>query len=165
MARRNFVQAAKEPLEQLNDRIAELKEEIKATEENTEVATNRLDSLIPEYKENKTSEDKYKKAADKLNKEIKDEFKNQDITEYSAGGWKATITTAEKSDFNELQAIEILRDTLNPELFSEVVKTKEYIDNDALERMIYQKTIDATLLAPCTIVKEPTITLRISKAK
>lgn len=156
MARRNFVQAAKEPLEQLNDRIEELQEEIKA---------NRLDNLIPEYKENKTEEDKYKKLADKLNKEIKDEFKNQDITEYSAGGWKATITTAEKSDFNELQAIEILRDTLNPELFSEVVKTKEYIDNDALERMIYQKTIDATLLAPCTIVKEPTITLRISKAK
>lgn len=168
MARRNFVQAAVEPAEVIRQQVKDIKQEIESFDKESEepvVSSNPLDNLIPEYKEKKTEEDKYKKAADKLNKEIKEEFDKQDITEYSAGGWKATITITEKSDFNELQAIEILRGSLDPELFDEVVKTKEYIDNDALERMIYQKTVDATLLAPCTIPKDPTVTLRIGKAK
>lgn len=154
MARRNFVQAAQTP-----DSTPIQEESI------PEVKTNPLDNLIPEYKQNKTEEDKYKKLADKLNKEIKQEFKDQEITEYSAGGWKATVTVTENSEFNELQAIEILRSTLDSEQFNEVIKTREYIDNDALERMIYQKVIDATLLAPCTVPKESTTTLRVGKAK
>ena len=153
MARLNFVQAvnkAPKPVQPVVDKVE---------------LPNPLEILIPEYKENKTQEDKIKKVVAEYNKKIKEELDTQGITEYSAGGWVAKVTTTEKSEFNELQAIEILRDQLNPELFNEVVKTTEYIDNDALERMIYQKTVDATLLAPCTIPKAPTITLRISKSK
>lgn len=153
MARRNFVQAvnkAPTPVQPVAEKVE---------------SPNPLETLIPEYKENKTQEDKIKKVVAEYNKKIKEELDTQGITEYSAGGWTAKVTTTEKSDFNELQAIEILRNQLNPELFNEVVKTTEYIDNEVLERMLYQKTVDATLLAPCTTQKEPTITLRISKSK
>lgn len=124
-----------------------------------------LEELVKIYAGKKEELDPLKKQVNDYGKKIKTEMRNQDLTEVVVDGIKASITITPKSDFNELQAIEILRKNLTPEQFSKVVKTKEYIDDDAFESLVYNEGIDAGILAPAETPKEPTITLRLGKAK
>lgn len=124
-----------------------------------------LEEMVKIYAGKKEELDPLKKQVDDYGKRIKTEMRNQDRTEVIVDGIKASITVTPKSEFNELQAIEILRKNLTPEQFSKVVKTKEYIDDDAFESLVYNEGIDAGILAPAETPKEPTITLRLGKAK
>lgn len=124
-----------------------------------------LIELVPLYYENKSTADKFKKVADKYNLTIKEVMRNNDIPEFIAGDLKASVSVTPKEDFNELQAIEILRKSVSPEIFNQVVKTKEYLDFDSLEALAYNNQVDVSILAPCTTPKEPTITLRVTKVK
>ena len=124
-----------------------------------------LDEMIKIYSTEKEEADKIKKVVDEYNAKIKETMKEMDITEYSANGLKASISITTKEDFNELQAIEILRQVLEPEEFSNIVKTKEYLDFDALENATYTNKINPTLLKPCVTPKSPIITLRVTKVK
>jgi hypothetical protein len=85
--------------------------------------------------------------------------------EFVAGDVKATITEKENEDFNDLQAIDILRKTLGPDEFAKAVKTREYLDQDGLEDLVFHNQLDASILNPCRTKKEPTITLRLGKVK
>lgn len=124
-----------------------------------------LEEMVKIYAGKKEELDPLKKQVDDYGKRIKAEMQNKDLSEFVVDGIKATITITPKSEFNELQAIEILRKNLTPEQFNAVVKTKEYIDDDALENLVYTEGIDASILAPAETPKEPTITLRLGKAK
>ena len=124
-----------------------------------------LDEMIVKYSSEKEVVDKVKKVVDEYNKKIKQTMQDMNISEYVADGVKASISITTKEDFNELQAIEILREKLSPEQFSTIVKTKEYLDFDALEAATYTEGIDPTLLKPCVTPKPPTITLRVTKSK
>ena len=124
-----------------------------------------LEDMIKIYVGKKEELDPLKKQVDDYNKRIKSEMTNRDLTEFTVGDIRASISVTPKSDFNELQAIEILRKNLTPEQFSKVVKTKEYIDDDAFESMVYNHEVDASILAPAETPKAPTVTLRIGKAK
>lgn len=127
--------------------------------------TETLEDMVRIYAGKKEELDPLKKQVDDYGKRIKAEMRNQDKSEVIVDGIKASITVTPKSEFNELQAIEILRKNLTPEQFSQVVKTREYIDDDALENLVYTEGIDASILAPAETPKEPTITLRLGKAK
>lgn len=124
-----------------------------------------LEDMIKIYVGKKEELDPLKKQVDDYNKKIKTEMRNQDLTEFVVDGVKASISITPKSEFNELQAIEILRKSLTPEQFARCVKTKEYIDDDAFESLVYNHEVDASILAPAETPKEPTITLRIGKVK
>lgn len=124
-----------------------------------------LEDMVRIYAGKKEELDPLKKQVDDYGKKIKAEMRNKDLTEFIVDGIKASITVTPKSEFNELQAIEILRKNLTPEQFSKVVKTKEYLDDDAFENLVYNEGIDAGILAPAETPKEPTITLRLGKAK
>lgn len=124
-----------------------------------------LEDMVKIYVGKKDELDPLKKQVDDYNKKIKAEMQSRDLTEFTVGDIRATISITPKSDFNEMQAIEILRKSLTPEQFSKVVKTREYIDDDAFESLVYNHEIDASILAPAETPKEPTITLRIGKAK
>ena len=124
-----------------------------------------LSEMIQIYVGKKEELEPLKKQVDDYNKRIKTEMTNMDLTEFVVGDVKASISVTPKSEFNELQAIEILRKNLTPEQFSKVVKTKEYIDDDAFESLVYNHEVDAAILAPAETPKAPTITLRIGKVK
>lgn len=124
-----------------------------------------LDDMIVIYVGKKEELDPLKKMVDEYGKKIKSEMTDKDLSEYTVGDVRASISVTPKEDFNELQAIEILRKTLTPEQFSKVVKTREFIDDDAFESLVYNHEVDAAILNPCRTPKEPTITLRIGKAK
>lgn len=133
-------------------------EEVKV---NNEVHT--LDELIPMYAENKAELDQYKKTCDVQNATIKDTLKEMGIDEYSAGGYTVKRTVVERESMNEDRLIDILK----KHKVSDVIKTKEYVDMDALEKYLYNTEISDDMagdLDSCREVKQ-TIQLRLSKAK
>lgn len=124
-----------------------------------------IKQLIDDYKEAKDSEASYKKQAEELNKSIKDYLINNGVDTESSDKWVAKITTSQKESLDEPKAIEILKSTLAPHLLQEVVKTKEYIDEDALEKLVYNGEFDVSTLAGCKLLSDPVVTLRITKKK
>lgn len=124
-----------------------------------------LDEMITIYAGKKEELDPLKKTVDEYGKKIKSEMTDKDLSEYTVGDLRASISITQKEDFNELQAIEILRKQLTPEQFEKVVKTREYLDDDAFESLVYNHEVDAAILNPCRVPKEPTVTLRLGKAK
>ena len=124
-----------------------------------------IKSIIDEYKAFKDIENKAKKDASPLAEQIKEYALKNGLDKIKSDNWQANISVTPKQDFNELQAIEIIKKNLGGELLASVIKTREYIDEDALEKAIYNGDIDAKLLAPCTIEKESTVKLTIGKIK
>lgn len=126
---------------------------------------NALIEAILDYQGAKKQESTIKKIVTDLGGTIKQELQNRDVTEFIAGDVRASITITPNQDVNELQAIEILRKALTPEQFSKVVKTKEYIDDDEFEKLVYAHEVDAEILMPAVTPKAPTVTLRLGKVK
>lgn len=124
-----------------------------------------LASIVSSYHDAKEVEKKVKKDVSEFGSKIKEELQNRNITEFVAGDIRATITVTENSEVNELQAIEILRKALTPDQFAKVVKTREYIDDDEMEKLVYAHEVDAEILAPAVTPKAPTVTLRLGKVK
>lgn len=124
-----------------------------------------LESAVLAYKDAKESEKAVKKAVSDYGTQIKEGLQSRNETEFIAGDIRAYITVTENSEVNELQAIEILRKELTPEQFEKVVKTREYIDDDEMEKLVYTHEVDAEILAPAVTPKAPTVTLRLGKVK
>lgn len=139
-----------------------------ATRRNLEIqqmTDTELECAVINYHDAKESEKAVKKAVVEFGTQIKEGLQNRNETEFIAGDIRAYITVTENSDVNELQAIEILRKELTSEQFAKVVKTREYIDDDELEKLVYAHEVDAEILAPAVTPKAPTVTLRLGKVK
>lgn len=124
-----------------------------------------LCEVVQNYNAAKKEESSIKKVVADLGGTIKQELQNRDETEFIAGDIRASISITPKQEVNELQAIEILRKALTPEQFSKVVKTKEYIDDDEFEKLVYAHEVDAEILLPAVTPLAPTVTLRLGKVK
>lgn len=123
-----------------------------------------LSTAIDRYKELKDEENALKKANNDLNATIKTYMHEHDMTSANSKNWTATLSCTKKESLNEDLAIEIIKENLEGALLSSVIKQKEYIDDDALEKLVYNGDFDITKLAKAKMVKE-TYTLRISKKK
>lgn len=124
---------------------------------------NDLDTLIPQYTVNKNELDSYKKLCDKENAQIKAIMKDFVVTEYEAGGYKASYIVSKRETLNEEKLLEVAHQFG----ISEIVKTKEYIDFDALEKAIYDGRISEDIMMEMDKAKEvkEVVTLRVAKIK
>lgn len=119
-----------------------------------------LKELVRLFYEDKQQLDNYKKSTDEYNKDIKEIMGQLDLNEFESDDLVAKIGVQNRESFNEDKLIDKLK-SLN---VSGVIKTKEYVDMDALENAIYNELIDASELTSCKEVK--TITnLKVSKKK
>ena len=123
-----------------------------------------LSTAIDKYKESKDNENALKKANNELNETIKTYMQEHDMTSANSDNWTATLSCTKKESLNEDLAIEIIKENLGGALLSSVIKQKEYIDEDALEKLVYNGDFDINKLAKAKMVKE-TYTLRIGKKK
>lgn len=125
--------------------------------------SSKLDELIPQYASNKSEMESYKKICDRENAQIKSIMRDMDISSYEAGGYKATYSVSERESMNEEMLLEIAHRYGIPD----IVKTKEYIDYDALENAIYNEQISQDVLLEMNKAKESkeVVTLRVSKIK
>ena len=123
-----------------------------------------LSKAIDDYKESKDKENALKKANNELNENIKSYMGEHGMRSANSEKYTATLSCTKKESLNEDLAIEIIKENLGGALLSSVIKQKEYIDEDALEKLVYNGDFDINKLAKAKIVKE-TYTLRVVKKK
>lgn len=134
---------------------------IEETVELDESVKERLNNAVNTYFEKNLE---YKSAEDTrniYNNNLKTLLTEYGLTKYvSDTGIKASLTTSNKPSFNEEELIPFLKG-LGVE---GLIKTKEYVDMEALENAIYHSQIDPAALTP---FKEDhfTSTLRVTKSK
>lgn len=120
-------------------------------------------SIIDSYGKNKDEEKGLKKYIDKESKLIKEYFSKNNLESFESEKYTAIVSNTTKTSLNDDLAIEILKANLKPEELKTVIKTREYIDEDALERLSYSG-FDMSILERAFIEKV-TSTLRIKKNK
>lgn len=120
--------------------------------------------IIDEYKESKDKENALKKVNDVLSENIKGYMYEHDMSSADSGKYTATLTRTDKESLNEDLAIEIIKENLSGALLSSVIKQKEYIDEDALEKLVYNGDFDINKLAKAKITKS-SYTLRVTRRK
>ena len=123
-----------------------------------------LSKAIDEYKESKDKENALKKANDRMGKDIKQYMLDNDMTKANGEKYTVTMSKTVKQKLNEDLAIEIIKENLDGALLSSVIKQKECIDEDALEKLVYNGDFDITKLAKAEI-NTTTYTLRTSVIK
>lgn len=122
-----------------------------------------LNIVVPRYFEHKTEMDFYKKQCDAENAEIKQAMREQSIKDFEVDGIVAKYVVQNKETMNEEALLKVLKDAG----YTDLIKTKEYVDMDALESALYHSEIDTdTIVAmdKCRECKE-VIQLRVSKKK
>lgn len=123
-----------------------------------------LSKIIDEYKESKDKENALKKVNNELNENIKSYMHEHNMSSADSGKYTATLTKTDKESLNEDLAIEIIKENLSGALLSSVIKQKEYIDEDALEKLVYNGDFDINKLAKAKITKT-SYTLRVTRRK
>lgn len=120
-----------------------------------------LNSTIECFYADKKQLDNYKKSTEEYNKEIKKLMNQLNKTEFETdNGLVAKINVQNRESFNEDKLIAKLKE-LNG---TAAIKTKEYVDMDELEDLIYNGELDASELTSCKVSKE-IITLKVSERK
>ena len=123
-----------------------------------------LSKAIDEYKESKDKENALKKANDRMGKDIKQYMIDNNMTKANGEKYTVTMSKTVKQKLNEDLAIEIIKENLDGSLLASVIKQKEYIDEDALEKLVYNGDFDITKLAKAEI-NTTTYSLRTSVIK
>ena len=112
---------------------------------------NALEGLIHSYKQNKESLDNFKEVVEAGNQKIKEIMRNNDLTEFTTlTGIKASYVVQKRESFNE----EALLKRVKELGFTNIIKTKEYVDMDELENLIYNGELDASKISDCRVIKE-----------
>lgn len=123
-----------------------------------------LSKIIDEYKESKDQENALKKANDGMIKDIKQYMIDNDMTKASGDKYTVTMSKTVKKKLNEELAIEIIKENLDGAFLASVIKQKEYIDEDALEKLVYNGNFDIAKLEKAEI-STPVYTLRTGVKK
>ena len=123
-----------------------------------------LEELVPQYGEQNTQCNALKKVVADLNTKIKEVIhkSKQENKDIEINGWKCSLTVEDKKEMNEDRLLEFCKKHK-----LDCIKTKEYVDGDALEKLIYAGKISEKLIIEmdkCNDVKTKE-TLRCVKMK
>lgn len=99
---------------------------------------NNLTNLIPKYAENKHEMDTLKKVCDKENAQIKSFMKEIKQDKFEAGDYVANYSVQNRTNVNEEKLLEVLKNVK----LNEAIKTREYVDFDVLEDLIYKDKVN-----------------------
>ena len=101
-----------------------------------------INKIIDLYKESKDKENALKKSNTEMGNNIKTYFKTNGLDRIDTDKYTATVITSTSESLNEELAIEIIKENLGGAMLATVIKTKEYIDEDALEKLVYNGDFD-----------------------
>lgn len=125
-------------------------------------AQDKLRYLVKDYLINKEREKEFKDAASIQNTQIKVIMSEMNIKEFESDNGKVVLSDRKTEDFNEDKLIKFLKER---GIENDIIKTKEYIDFDALESAIYHDKISGDNLKDMDSCKDVKVTqvLRINK--
>lgn len=123
-----------------------------------------LDEMITNYGEQNTQCNALKKVVADLNAKIKQAIHDEqkENTDIVVNGWKCSLTVTEDKVMNEDKLLEFAK-----EHKLKVIRTKEYVDTDALEKLMYAGKLTPALIVEMDKCNEIKIkeTLRCTKVK
>ena len=127
--------------------------------------TRTLEDLIPSYAQNKLELDSYKKICESENEQIKKLMEEMCAEDYYVENYKAVRTVTHRVSINEDKLLAVMK----KHNISEVIKTKEYVDTDALENYLYHIDEEANKdlfddIDKCRDIKE-VVQLRVTSQK
>ncbi len=128
------------------------------------IETETLEDLVPLYGWKNSECNALKKLVAELNDKVKTAIKavKQENKDIIIDGWKCSLTVSEVDKMNEDKLLEVCHTFNIP-----VIKQKEYVDFDELERLMYSNKIDqeAVLAMDACNEKSARETLRCTKVK
>lgn len=101
-----------------------------------------------------------KKSMDVLNKNIKEQLMQENLDHVEVGGYSAKITTVSSVSFDPDILLALVKEIGREDL----IKTREYVDVDDIERLVYTGELNAKDVAPAQILKEQ-VRLNVGKVK
>lgn len=126
-----------------------------------------LKELIDIYGTVNAEKNDLEKLCKQHNANIKKALLDSNITDAEGDIYKVKLTTRKSESLDEEKAINVIQNfNINVD---DIIKTKQYIDYDALEKAIYNHQIPNNVLVEldkCKIVKESTaLTVKIKGGK
>ena len=123
-----------------------------------------LEELVPLYGDKNAECNALKKEVADLNSALKTAIRDakQQNKDIKIGGWKCTLSVSEDVKPNEERLLEVLKTHgVN------VIRTREYIDFDELERLIYAGSVSQDIMLEMDACNERTLkeVLRCTKLK
>lgn len=119
-----------------------------------------LKSDISTYYEVNNQVKSLKKSMDVLNKNIKEQLMQENLDHVEVGGYSAKITTVSSVSFDPDILLALVKEIGRDDL----IKTREYVDVDDIERLVYTGELNAKDVAPAQILKEQ-VRLNVGKVK
>lgn len=106
----------------------------------------------------RTEQKELKKLDENYSTQIKDFMRENNTSEIDGGSVIASLSIVEKLELDEEMLIDFLKTKiktkeLSPAIVKKIIKKKEYIDLDALEKVIYKGELSAQLISPCQRIK------------
>ena len=138
--------------------------------EEMEELEKELETLIPTYGSLDFELKNIKKKADGFKERIKTIVKSLGVKTYRAEDYEITYTEAERVSFKEDKLLIRLKEIVaNKDLkeFEGLIKTKEYVDMDVLENLLYHNKFDEaeiSSISSCQEIKNIP-TLKVKKVK
>ena len=129
---------------------------------NASEVNTKLTQLVSSYIINKDKEKEFKDIASAENTEIKALMNESKMSKFETDDGSVTLSDRVTEDFIEDKLIQFLKER---GLSDDIVKTREYVDFDALESAIYHEKISGDNLkdmASCKDIKTTQV-LRIKK--
>lgn len=138
--------------------------------EEMEQLEEELDALIPTYGSLDFELKNIKKKADGFKERIKTIVKSLGVKTYRSEDYEITYTEAERVSFKEDKLLIRLKEIVaNKDLkeFEGLIKTKEYVDMDVLENLLYHNKFDEADISSISDCQEIKIipTLKVKKVK
>lgn len=120
-----------------------------------------LEELVPLYYDANLQAKNFKECASKIGEQIKNICLNGDIKKKEIGGYKLSIVVQHRSSFDEEVLLECAR-KLPESVQAKLIKVKQYVDPQELEKALFTGLIKPEDVAPAQIDKE-VVTLRVAK--
>lgn len=123
-----------------------------------------LEMLIEQYASNKAEYESYKKLCDRENKQIKEIMTENNRNVVSTDNYTAKLTKSVRESFNEEKLLETVKEF---GVADRIIKTKEYVDLDELEKAIYNGAVTENELLNIDKCrdKKTVLTLKITNNK
>jgi hypothetical protein len=117
------------------------------------VEENNLIKTIDDLAKDKAEKTKLEGAIKKASDFVKKKFNELEIEEYTTDNFRAYLQYSNKIDMDEDKIIQILKENCKKDDYEKVIRTKEYVDFEALESLIYNGGIPAEKLEPAQTTK------------
>lgn len=137
------------------------------TTKNLTKQMEKLEEIVPQYFAHNEESKAIKKDVSKYSTDIKDILKDIQMDSIDVGDFKVSISHVDKSYMDMDKLLAFVKAEFPQELQERVIKTREYVDEDVLESIMYKNEIsDETKanMAKCMVEKEE-LRLNVRKLK